>query len=78
MHRTQVLIEEEQYLLLRTEARRSGKSLGQVIRELIDKGLKRESQKKGGDRSSLAGLEGVFDDEGFDVRDHDRVLYGKP
>lgn len=36
MHRTQVYLEESQYQLLRSLARRKGKSLAAVLRDILD------------------------------------------
>ena len=36
MHRTQIYLEDSQYELLRARARREGKSLAAVIREILD------------------------------------------
>ena len=35
MHRTQIYLEENQYQLLRSQARRKGKSLAAIIREIL-------------------------------------------
>jgi len=77
MHRTQILLEETQYLALRERARREGKSIGQLIREFVDLGLSGARGKGIHDRASLQELAGLFGD-GMDPRDHDRVLYEDP
>ncbi|GAB4258730.1 hypothetical protein [Deferrisoma sp.] len=78
MHRTQVLLEDRQYLALKERARREGKSLGQLVREFVDLGLARG---RTGDerpcRPSLAEVRGLFAD-GLVPEEHDRVLYGDP
>ena len=37
MHRTQILLEDEQYERLRTESARTGKSIGELVRTAVDK-----------------------------------------
>jgi len=73
MHRTQILLDEERYMQLRDRARREGKSMGQLVRELIDKGLG-AGRKKG--RSPLMGLKGFIERSDVTGRGHDRALYG--
>ncbi|WP_025321526.1 hypothetical protein [Deferrisoma camini] len=77
MHRTQILLEETQYLALRERARREGKSIGQLIREFVDLGLSGAGGKGARERACLQKLAGLFGD-GMDPRDHDRVLYRDP
>lgn len=36
MHRTQILLEEHQYERLRAEARRTGRSMGELVRAAVD------------------------------------------
>lgn len=36
MHRTQVLLEEQQYRRLKEESARTGRSIGELVREAID------------------------------------------
>ncbi len=36
MHRTQILLEDEQYELLKTESARTGKSIGELVRTAVD------------------------------------------
>lgn len=36
MHRTQILLEDEQYEMLRTESARSGKSIGELVRTALE------------------------------------------
>ena len=47
MHRTQIMLEDSQYLTLRERARLEGKSMGQLIRELVDRGLRRGPEDTG-------------------------------
>lgn len=73
MHRTQLLLEDWQYELLRQRAEREQKSLSRLVRELLDQAL--NSKKK---KHSVRELAGIGSDPGFSVRDHDQVLYGDP
>lgn len=76
MHRTQILLEKDQYLILRELADRSGKSMGQLIREFIRMGLRkmRPKKKDGGDTQET--LKGFIKKADVTGRDHDLVLYG--
>ncbi len=56
MHRTQILLEEQQYVLLRNRAQREGVSLGEPIRSLIDIGLQASKQPRGEPRPAIASL----------------------
>ena len=75
MHRTQIMLETDQYQALRERARRAGKSMGLVIREILDEGLKSSSPRKRA-RTRLKSLKGFFDDASVQGRHHDDVLYG--
>ena len=77
MHRTQLLLEDEQYLELRREARQAGRSMGDLARELIASGLKVRSSSRLEVADGLEALAGAFDDEDGVAAGHDRVLYGK-
>lgn len=77
MHRTQILLEEQQYIVLRNRAQREGKSLGELIRDLIEIGLRASQQPKGRPGQGIASLRGLIDDPGLEAKDHDRTLYGK-
>ena len=77
MHRTQVLLEEQQYMILRNRAQREGKSLGALIRDLITLGLQASQRTAGKEGQSISSLKGLIDDPGFHAKDHDNVLYGK-
>ena len=76
MHRTQVLLEESQYQELRARARRDGKSMGQVIRELLAAGLTATRDDAVSTASDLRSLRGMFSKPALHGRDHDRHLYG--
>ena len=75
MHRTQVLLEEEQYQALRARARRDGTSMGQLVRELVAAGLE-ATDRRPRPRSRLKDSKGMFRAPGVRGRDHDEHLYG--
>lgn len=76
MHRTQVLLEIEQYRALQQMASQTGKSMGRIIREFVDLGLKRKRQARKERSNTLGNLKGFIKDADTTGRDHDRVLYG--
>ena len=76
MHRTQINLDDWQYLALRERARRSGKSMGQLIRELIDLELQVGHRTRGGRTAGLKTLNGFVNDAGFGGERHDEVIYG--
>ena len=78
MHRTQVLLEKAQYQALREEARRAGKSLGQLVRDYVALGLESGGKTTRSRRVALRRLRGMFRKRGLRGRDHDRHLYGEP
>jgi hypothetical protein len=74
MHRTQLLLEPEQYRHLGDEARRRGISLAALIRGLIDDHLGRSQQPE--EEDPLEGLVGIGEGSGEAVgQAHDRYLY---
>ena len=73
MHRTQILLEEWQYETLRARAKREGRSLSHLIRELLGVSLAQSSSHVG---NRLDALEGVGEDASAYGEDHDRFLYG--
>ena len=76
MHRTQIMLEEDQYEVLRERARQDGKSLGQVIRELLRTGLEVTGADREASGNGLRTLRGVFNAPGDAGRYHDHYLYG--
>ncbi len=71
MHRSQIIFEERHYNLLKNLAEREGKSISQVLREMVDSYM----QKTG--IFSINQIEGIAEDESAYGEDHDRWLYGK-
>jgi len=73
MHRTQILLEEWQYEALRARAKREGRSLSSVIREIL--GATLNSQRPGHQRR-LSEIQGIGEDPDTYGEDHDKYLYG--
>lgn len=72
MRRTQMLLEEWQYQTLRARAEREGRSISEVVREILRVSLERPSTRK----SKLTSIEGVGADASASGRGHDGYLYG--
>ncbi len=74
MHRTQVLLKEDQYRALRARARREGKSLSELIRAAVSEWLREPRTNR---RASLLDIRALGKDpDGPAARDHDAFLYG--
>jgi len=71
MHRTQLLLESWQYEALRTRAQQEGRSISDLVREIITRALEPTA---GSNR--LSEIEGIGEDAAAYGRDHDRFLYG--
>ncbi|GAA2847643.1 hypothetical protein GCM10010472_00720 [Pseudonocardia halophobica] len=63
MHRTQVLLEDEQYLRLREESARTGRSIGDLVRDAVEK---RYGTSRAALRAALDGAFGAADEGDFD------------
>ncbi len=75
MHRTQIYLDEGQYQLLRARARRQGKSLAAIIREIIDEYLDTGKRAKG---DPLAAVIGIGEGDGSAVAEnYEDYLYGE-
>ena len=72
MHRTQVIIEQWQYEYLKSASEEKGKSISELIREMITSSIDKDSPS--GSLSLICGL--GEDHDGFG-KDHDKLLYGK-
>ena len=71
MHRAQILIEEWQYDTLKAEAERRGKSISEIVRELLSDRFDRKPGKGG-----LTTITGIVDDPKTSGKHHDSYLYG--
>lgn len=71
MHRAQILIEEWQYQTLRSEADRVGKSVSELIRDMLTDRFRRRRRKDG-----LDDLDGIVSEPKTTGKDHDLHLYG--
>ena len=71
MHRAQVILEEWQYEALRSLSERSGRSVSDLLREILTKHLSPPPAKKG-----LKSIEGIVSDDSVRGAAHDEVLYG--
>ena len=73
MHRTQIILEDWQYQVLRAKAEREGRSMSDLIREILHTTLSQPSRQQ----NRLGEIEGVGEDAATYGRDHDQYLYGK-
>lgn len=75
MHRTQILLEEQQYHFLVREARVEGISLSRLLRRLVHERMSERREPA----SAIDRLAGLGEGDGSPVaEEHDRYLYGKP
>ena len=72
MHRTQVIIEEWQYEYLKNASEEKGKSISELIREMITSSINRETPPE-----PLSAICGLGEDPDGRGKDHDHLLYGK-
>ena len=76
MHRTQIYLEDAQYEVLRGRARREGKSLAAVIREILDEYLGGPRPRSTRDRFS--DVVGIGEGDGSRVAEnYEEYLYGE-
>jgi hypothetical protein len=73
MHRTQILLEEWQYEALRARAEREGRSLSDLVREILRTSL---APSRRTPRSRFHEIEGIGEDRRAYGEDHDQHLYG--
>ena len=68
MHRTQILLEDEQYERLRAESARTGKSIGELVRTAVDKqyGTERDEDYRRRLRKALRESAGAAHPDDFD------------
>lgn len=76
MHRTQIYLEQSQYELLRTRARRESKSLAAVIRNILDAALQGAATLPV--RDPLRAVTGIGKGDGSAVAEnYEDFLYGE-
>ena len=74
VHRTQLHLDEGRYQYLADQAKAQGKSIAQVVRDLIDADSKRRGSRR---KDSLDNIIGIFRGDGSAVAEHvDDYLYG--
>ena len=73
MHRTQIILEDWQYQALRARAEQEGRSISDLVRNILRGALTRPARRK----NRLNEIEGVGEDATAYGRDHDRFLYGE-
>jgi len=71
MHGTQIPLDDWQYAALKARAQREGRSMSEMLRELLAAQL----GDRGNHAGELAAIEGVGEDRAAYGRDHDRHLY---
>ena len=74
MHRTQILLEEDHYQALISRARREGRSMAAVVRDVIAKALDEPAANAA--PGGLTAAKGLFRARGVHGRDHNRIIYG--
>ena len=73
MHRTQIQLEERQFRYLKAKARRNGKSISALLRELVDHHIHEQSESGNDPLMEIVGMaEGPT---GATARNHDDYLY---
>jgi len=74
-HRTQIPLDEQQYRTLEEMARSRGRSMGQIVRDLIDEGIARDRNHDEGRLDALRQIAGFIGEPDVTGREHDSVLY---
>lgn len=74
MHRTQLLLEDWQYEMLKARAERERRSLADVVREILTRALE-EPDRRGGPRG-ISELAGIVNEPDVSGRNHDDIVYG--
>ena len=75
MHRTQIYLDDGQYEMLRSQARRKGKSMASIIREILDEYLRGTGNRS---RDPLLDVIGIGAGDGSAVAEHyEDYLYGE-
>lgn len=73
MQRTQILLDDWQYEALKARAQREGRSMSELLRQILDANLGKSASRT----PRLADIRAIGEDHAARGRDHDRVLYGK-
>ena len=73
MQRTQIMLDDWQYEALKAQAERQGRSMSELLREMLDASLRREPSRGPG----LEDIRGIGADRKASGRFHDEFLYGK-
>lgn len=73
MHRTQLMLDEWQYQALRARAEQEGRSLSELVREILSTALAQQQPRS---ENRLEAIEGVGEDAAAYGREHDHFLYG--
>jgi hypothetical protein len=76
MHRSQIMLKEDQHAYLVSEAQRQGKSISQIVRELIDEHMVRSRDLENDPFFDIIGM--VEGDDPDAAIDHDHYIYGLP
>lgn len=71
MHNAQVVLEDWQHEALEDMSRRTGKSISDLLRDILSEHLRGASQRKG-----LKKIAGIGADPEATGEEHDRFLYG--
>ena len=74
MHRTQILLEEWQYEMLKARSEREGRSVSDIVREVLSAAL--GARRAPASQRALATIAGLVNEPGTSGRDHDDVIYG--
>lgn len=71
MYRTQIMLEEKQYELLKRLSQGKKKSISRIVREIVDSYSMKTKD------FSLMSISGIGEDPLVSGRDHDKWLYGE-
>lgn len=73
MQRTQILLDDWQYEALKARAQREGRSMSELLRQMLDAHLAKSAPRT----PRLADIRAIGEDRTSRGRNHDRFLYGK-
>lgn len=72
MHRAQILIEKWHYEQLKSRSEREGRSISEIVREMLDQRFARRNTRGG-----LDDICGIANVRMHPAKDHDEILYGR-